>query len=133
MFSSDVIYTGVSSSDTLGMSVFKRKKVKVQSTRFNLSHLVSENMESAEVSHSVLGSVLGGKMSFSWCKLLQHLMKLHLPGCRNKLMTKLLKLMKYQKNFIFAFLKDQVCFLLHDGFYWAYVWLFQAQSLLKPH
>lgn len=72
--------------------------MKVQSTRFNLSHLVSENMKSAGVLHSVLGSVLGGKMPFSWCELLQHLMKLPLPGGRNKLMTKLLKLIKYQKN-----------------------------------
>lgn len=86
------------SSETLGVSVFRRKKVKVQSTRFNLSHLVSENMKSAGVLHSVLGSVLGGKVPFSWCELLQHLMKLPLPGCRNKLMTKLLKLIKYQKN-----------------------------------
>lgn len=37
-------------------------------------------------------------MPFSKQKLLQHLMKLHLPGFRNKLMTKLLKLMKYQKH-----------------------------------
>lgn len=55
-------------------------------------------MKSAGVLHSVLGSVLGGKMPFSWCELLQHLMKLPLPGGRNKLMTKLLKLIKYQKN-----------------------------------
>lgn len=117
------IYRGVPSSETLGKSVFKRKKVKIQSTRFNLSHLVSENVKSAWVLHSVLGFVLGGKMPFSWCKLLQHLMKLHLPWCRNKLMTKLLKLMKYQKNSrtLFAFLKDQLWFLVHDGFYWAYL------------
>lgn len=55
-------------------------------------------MKSAGVLHSVLGSILGGKMPFSLRKLLQHLMKLHSPGRRNKLMTKLLKLTRYQKH-----------------------------------
>lgn len=42
-------------------------------------------------------------------------MKLHLPGCRNKLMTKLLKLMRYEKHSRSFFLLST---RISSGFWW---------------